>query len=161
DVEAGLSHVFVGQFAHQQLVLDQQDFAHAVISRTDNTPALRLRATLQLVLSSRPRRADRMKPLLSSCPPRTCEQGPRPLVAGPVFVRRSGRVRQLPARRAAAATASVVGLPSDNSRPFGKRISAALARVSPSRARKASTMMSVPAGSEFLFQPRRSSALGA
>ena len=62
---------------------------------------------------------------------------------------------------AAAATASVVGLPSDSSRPFGKRISAAEARVSPSRARNASTMMSVPAGSEFLFQPRRSRALGA
>jgi len=61
----------------------------------------------------------------------------------------------------ASATASVVGLPSDSSRPFGKRISAADARVSPSRARKASTMMSVPAGSEFLFQPRRSRALGA
>ena len=41
------------------------------------------------------------------------------------------------------------------------RISAADARVSPSRARNASTMISVPAGSEFRFQPRRSRADGA
>src|SRR5690606_29064366 len=38
DVEPGLGHVLVGQFAHQQFVLNQQDFAHAHISRTEKTP---------------------------------------------------------------------------------------------------------------------------
>src|SRR3954466_15246185 len=51
--------------------------------------------------------------------------------------------------------------PTNSLRPSGKGMSRPLPRSAPSLAWNPSPEISVPAGSEFLFQPRRSNALGA
>src|SRR5688500_5074664 len=51
--------------------------------------------------------------------------------------------------------------PTNSFLPSGNVMSRPLARFEPSLAWKPSTMISVPSGSDFLFQPRRSRAFGA